>query len=144
MQWKAWHPLFTLPRDTPNVGVEERDVRRETVDVVHYVLGLQNDLNFDLGSPRRSYLRFPNRFSTPSELTLPLRREWNQVFVSWKRNETRDLSLSLELLLVATQQLRSNVLGPDDDSYSQLLADSQEKLDSMKNRPPLHGGRQFT
>jgi NTP pyrophosphatase (non-canonical NTP hydrolase) len=123
----------------PSAG-EEREVRFELADVVHYILGLQHDLGYSLGTQRTSYSQVTHRFASPAELTHPLRREWNQVFRAWKKGDEKNMGIALEILLAATLQLRANIFGADPEGEA-LRKDSEAKLESMKHRPELHGGR---
>ena len=112
-------------------------VRKELAGVTTYAVGLQMDLELELGTQRTRIHQFIPRFSSPAYLTQFLRKHWRAGFEAWRRGDRKETAVGLEILVCAVNHLRSTVLQIPGD----LITDCLQILEEGAQRPFRHGGK---
>lgn len=112
-------------------------VFHEIADVGIYTILMLSDLGETNWTFRRSYGQGTSQWSSSSEITKQLRREWSSVFRAWRKGNRRDVMLGLELLFVSACHVNDVCL----QSYCNLEARMWKKLEVLILRQPTHGGK---
>lgn len=114
----------------------DEEVAHELAGTACYILGLQHDLCFVLGTQRHGLNEKLCRHASPAELTAVLRKYWRMFFEAWRREDYKDAPICLELLFCAVLFVRDNVL----HLPGSLKADMLQIL-APNDRPYRHGGK---
>lgn len=120
------------------IGEEDmQHVRDELAGVAMYILGTQIDLGIAPGTARTSLMRRVRRHASPAEITSVLREHWRAAFESWRKHDTKDTTVSLDILLAAVFHIRNNVL----KLPGSLVEDCLACLAAGAERPWRHGNK---
>jgi hypothetical protein len=112
------------------------EAANELAGVACYILGLQHDLGFVLGTQRSQLNEALSQHASPADLTAVLRKYWRMTFEAWRREDRKDTPICLELLFCAVLHVRDHVL----DLPGTLQADMISML-RPNDRPWRHGGK---
>lgn len=112
-------------------------VRSEISDIIRYSLAALYDLSNSNWTFRHGLEKIPNRFSSPEILTAYIRRNLRSAFEAWRNNKPKDLKIYIELIIVATLDLRDRVLKLSDN----ITYDIDKNILDSVNRPELHGNK---
>jgi hypothetical protein len=110
-------------------------VRYELADIAAYTLTVLRDLGAENWDFRQSFHGGSRRHATPAEITAPLRKYARAAFEFWRKQQPKELLVSLEILLVAVVDVRTRVLGLPGD----LTGDVHAKFAASASRPARHG-----
>jgi hypothetical protein len=109
----------------------------ESADIAIYACVIMADLGTKTWITRGRMHLGPAPICSPSEMVDPLRNYVDQAFEAWRRTNTQDVLLALELLLAQLVDIRTRCLRLPNS----LEVDMRYKLAWSARRPALHGGK---